>query len=633
MPAFPLADYAIYVRDSSRNLIGEVDAYDSCVMNPRYNALGSWGMQVKSDHPMAPYLATPGNGIVVIRTVYARDNKTKLAGPSVFFSGPVRSIRRKGKDNLLIVGGACDKLGLACRDAYPVVSYPYQAMILAETGLLRFFPGQEPSGTVATDTKNAKNATYTNSPSLNQAVGAGVLDDPAVCVSYASASSQYAVSSDLTGFPTGDAPFSIEGWFYAASFPSATAFAAGFGKNVANAGPSVFTDTSGFWHAGWNGGNIQAAAAVTSGTWHHVIMAYRVASHVVTLYIDGVQSATGTGPTFALATASCEVTIGTYPITHTPFFNGKALWVAFYGAELSATQAATHYAVGKSRFAYASQDARTGNAETILRQYIDLNAISAIADPEGLSRVVAGLTLQTNNNLGATVSEAGRFDPLMNKNGDGLLQRIANAGGIGFDVLQDGSSSNLLVTISTPTDHTADVIFDFDKGTLNDFDYLWDAPDPDSGGNQMIVGGQGQGTARVFAYGHDATSISSWGRAEGYVDRRDTADATVMAGAASQALTNNKDNATYQAELSATGSVRFGVEFKLGDKVSTIVDGTVIADVVREVVITLDIQGQETVTPIVGGARATEIQAALGNYRARQLAAAASRASGLERRY
>jgi hypothetical protein len=87
MPAFPLADYAIYVRDSSRNLIGEVDAYDSCVMNPRYNALGSWGMQVKSDHPMAPYLATPGNGIVVIRTVYARDNKTKLAGPSVFFSG------------------------------------------------------------------------------------------------------------------------------------------------------------------------------------------------------------------------------------------------------------------------------------------------------------------------------------------------------------------------------------------------------------------------------------------------------------------------------------------------------------------------------------------------------------------
>jgi hypothetical protein len=43
MPAFPLADYAIYVRDSSRNLIGEVDAYDSCVMNPEVQRPGKLG--------------------------------------------------------------------------------------------------------------------------------------------------------------------------------------------------------------------------------------------------------------------------------------------------------------------------------------------------------------------------------------------------------------------------------------------------------------------------------------------------------------------------------------------------------------------------------------------------------------
>src|SRR5690348_14958694 len=118
------ADYAIRVRDGNRNLIGEVDAYDKFQAILRFNAVSDWALQLDAAHPMAPFLATKGNGIIVTRTIRDADTR-KVIQSSTLLSGPLRRIERKKAGNLLIVSGKDDTMILAARDAWPSGGLPF----------------------------------------------------------------------------------------------------------------------------------------------------------------------------------------------------------------------------------------------------------------------------------------------------------------------------------------------------------------------------------------------------------------------------------------------------------------------------------------------------------------------------
>ncbi|MEE6450536.1 siphovirus ReqiPepy6 Gp37-like family protein [Gottfriedia acidiceleris] len=102
--------YELFVRDKYFTKVAQIDNYQSLDAVMRFNAPGSWVLELPSNTEAAQYLIKPKAGIVV-----EKDGKT-------LFSGPVTGINRKwDKDgDLLTVNGYDDLILLQRNLAYPV---------------------------------------------------------------------------------------------------------------------------------------------------------------------------------------------------------------------------------------------------------------------------------------------------------------------------------------------------------------------------------------------------------------------------------------------------------------------------------------------------------------------------------
>lgn len=233
-------------------------------------------------------------------------------------------------------------------------------------------------------------------------------------------------------------------------------------------------------------------------------------------------------------------------------------------------------------YSAAAHDVRTGACETVMRAYVSAN----VGPGAKAERIVAGLTLATDAALGATVTGRARFANLLE-----LLQALAIAGGdLGFRIV------DMQFQVYQPTDLTAMAVFSSDLGNLAAYTYREEAPSV----NYIIVAGGGEGTARTFAEKGDSASIVRWGRIELFRDRRDTTDATELLQTADEALSTGAAKTYLSIEPIDTEALAYGADYNLGDKVSVIVDGTTIHDVLREVHITLTPEAGESVRPLVG---------------------------------
>lgn len=264
--------------------------------------------------------------------------------------------------------------------------------------------------------------------------------------------------------------------------------------------------------------------------------------------------------------------------------------------------------------ATSEHDVRTGAASAVLRAYVENNA-GPSAD---LTRRVSGLTCDPDPGIGSTITGRARFQPL-----DELLQGLAVAGGdIGFRIVQVGTA--LRFQVYEPTDRTASATFSEELGNLRELSYRLKCSDA----NFVVVAGGGEGTARTFVSGGDEAQIEDHGRIEVFKDRRDTSDATELAQEREQTL----DELGLRTALSLTpidtGGLAFGTDYELGDKISVVIDDTIIQDKVREVRIVLSSDG-ELVVPAVGtpSERDPRVPEFL-----RRLFAAESRIQDLERR-
>ena len=397
-----LALYTIRVRNSSRQLLGEVDAYRhfECVL--RHNSVSTWDLELDANHPMAGYLATPGNGVIVTRTIIHATTGLVIQS-SILLSGPIWHFERRKQGNSLLIAGFDDTAYLSMRDAWPV-----------------------PSAAVAGD------------------------------------------------------------------------------------------------------------------------------------------------------------------------------------------------------FATSAYDTRSGAAETVIRAYINYNA----GPGAPVARQISGLTLDTDLGRGSTVHGNARFDQMTTKDGLGIIQVLANVGGIGFKIIQSGT--NLQLQFYVPSDLTATVKLADELGTIADFTYSLDGPDLDSGGNFVVAGGQGEGTARTFVLGSDSASITKWGRIETFRDARDTSDATTLSERITDTLNSSAEKVSFQATLAQTDSLIYGRDFNIGDKVTCVIDGTSMTNIVQEVNIALDMSSAETVTPLVGSMNPANISEVLANF-ARQINRAQARIARIER--
>lgn len=234
----------------------------------------------------------------------------------------------------------------------------------------------------------------------------------------------------------------------------------------------------------------------------------------------------------------------------------------------------------------SDSDLRTGDAETVLKGYVDAN----LGPGAAVDRQVAGLIIAPNLNRGATVTGRARFDNL----GD-LLRSLAVAGGdIGWRITQDGAQ--LVFEVYEPVDHSATAKFSSVLGNLKSFKYTPTV----SKANYVVVGGGGQGTARVFVEGGDPAQIARWGRRiETFRDRRDTTVLAELTQSRDEELASNAEKLSLTIEPIDTTAIEFLRDYNLGDRVTVDIDGTSIVDVVREVKLTVDASG-ETITPTVG---------------------------------
>jgi len=238
-------------------------------------------------------------------------------------------------------------------------------------------------------------------------------------------------------------------------------------------------------------------------------------------------------------------------------------------------------------YAAAAYDVRTGAAETVMRGYVDANAGPG-ARPE---RAVPGLRLAAGLGRGGTITGRARFDAL-----DELLRDLALAGGdLGFRVVQATDAAALEFQVYPTRDLTSSAVFSAEYGNLRAYDYRRGVPP----GTYLYVLGGGELTARAVIEGGDVGAIAAWRRREQAVDARNTADVGELTAQRDKELLDRRADVGLSVTPIDAPGLTFGVDYGLGDRVTVVVDGLPIREVVREVTLTLDTQGGETITPSV----------------------------------
>lgn len=589
-----VAQYALYVRDNNRRLVGQVDQFNQFEYISRFNAVGNWSLDIDADTPMAGYLATRGYGLVVNRSIVDATTGA-VTSSSVLMSGPIRGWSRQMQDNKLVVSGLDDLCWLAMRQAWPITVYPYSALMLGTAGLLRYYRLDESSGTTAVDAKSGVNGTYT-ATGVTYSQPAGI-DDTNTSITLNGTSGR--ISIPTTSLPTGNAAWTMGAWVNLASNPAANAYVVSYGANTTLQNPLLYVTTSGQIVASAFGAGDCGFAALTTGAWAFVAATYDGTS--LRCYVNGAQVGSTTTPG-AMTTPGSGLSgsIGSNNAGSGNFFPGGIDEAFIASGALSAATLLNLYQVGFSRFASSAYDARTGAAETLLHGYVNDNCVATTLDPIGRSRVIPGLTLAADGGRGSSVSGNARYDALVNKDGTGLLQQLALSSSppLGFTVTQSGTS--LVFSVYVPNDKTGSIIFSQELGNVADFTYGVDAPDIDSGGNVAVVAGGGQGTLRTITLRADGTGIVNWGRIETFIDARDTSDPSTLAQRGDAALAQTSETTSFGAVLAPTESMVYGRDFGLGDTVTVVVDGVAFTDIVREADIALTPDGAETVTPAIG---------------------------------
>jgi hypothetical protein len=279
----------------------------------------------------------------------------------------------------------------------------------------------------------------------------------------------------------------------------------------------------------------------------------------------------------------------------------------------------------------AEADVRTGVCSTVQRAYVAANI------GPGARWATPGLVLGADANAGAIVTGRARFVPLLE-----LLQSLALASAAaagaepGFRVVQAGTA--LEFQTYGVADRTAFVILSPLLGNLTAFEYDMDGPEV----NHVVVGGGGEGTARLFVEHEEPGSQATWNRrVQAFRDRRDTDDPVELAQAADEELAEKAERAALTVSPVDTEAVAYGRDYWLGDRVTVVVtqDGATpeaapeplveVQDIVREVRITLTPDGAERVEPSVGTPASGRANALRAGAAQRQLA---RRLSVLERR-
>lgn len=254
-------------------------------------------------------------------------------------------------------------------------------------------------------------------------------------------------------------------------------------------------------------------------------------------------------------------------------------------------------------YSTTEHDVRTGQCSTVLRAYVDVNV-----GPGALAaRRLTGLTLAADPLLGTTVTGRARWQNLLE-----LMQGLAvSGGGLGFAIRKVATALEFYSYM--PVDRSASVKFSEEIGNLTSYRYETTAPAV----TYVFAGGGGEGTARTIAENQDPDGVVGWGRIEQFADRRDTTVTSELEQEITTKLAEGQEQLALDAVPVDTPSAAYGTHYSLGDKVTVVVDdgGTELAEVVREVKVSLTPAGPQQVSPVIGTPGRRDLLRVLGSVR------------------
>lgn len=222
-------------------------------------------------------------------------------------------------------------------------------------------------------------------------------------------------------------------------------------------------------------------------------------------------------------------------------------------------------------------DARLGDAETVIKDYVDAN----IGPSAPVERQVSNLVIEPDLARGEIVQGKARFDKLQE-----LLYGLAQTGGLGYEIAQE--ADELVFKVFEPEDKSLLVRMDLYNQKLSRAEYAYALPKV----TRAIVGGQGEAEWRRFVEVSNTDSVSAeeeWGRRiEVFKDGRNSRVTSQLTQDGLELLVDQGKTIT---ELSVTPSddinMKFGVDWYLGDKVTVVIDQLEAVAVVTEVGISI----------------------------------------------
>lgn len=234
-----------------------------------------------------------------------------------------------------------------------------------------------------------------------------------------------------------------------------------------------------------------------------------------------------------------------------------------------------------------SHDVATDKAENLLYYYAS-RQLGQDAHPD---RVLPKFrcAIEDSSGAGPTLTRRARFPVL----GD-YLRDIATPNGLGFKVFLDDISGNPILRFSTyrVRDRTSSVRMGVENNMAASTTAELGAPSV----TDVVIAGQGQGTSRTLVLHTDANATAAetlWGRRiERFVDQRQTNDKGELLQAGIEALAEGgKTYMKVKAIPLEDSAAIYGRDWRLGDKITVIIDDTEYEDVVSGVALKINGDG------------------------------------------
>lgn len=231
----------------------------------------------------------------------------------------------------------------------------------------------------------------------------------------------------------------------------------------------------------------------------------------------------------------------------------------------------------------STHDIRTGPAETVLLGYIAAN----IGPAAGIvRRRYSFLDVPASLGRGSTLTWRARFDNLLEQS-----QSIATIGGIGFRLAQT-NNNKVGVEIWIPAVRD-EAMFSVRNGTVSRAELTGRSRTVD----QAIVAGGGEGVNRVY---FRVGTTSGVRRRVTLLDQRQSVDLAEITQAGEEALIEGEGKAGLRLTPVEQPHLRYGIHYRVGDKVAAAVGDQRMIDIVKQVTILHEGSGRPIETPSIG---------------------------------